>query len=141
MPVPPTGGCCIDGFCGTFTEAECREEGGVYAGDDQDCVDCVEEECDLRWTDAGGGDLGTASNWDPAQVPRDDGDGCNNLTFNQPDEYAVSFGNRAANALFLRDGNVDFSGTRLALSGRPGAGRAGACFRPPPAWATARCCS
>ena len=89
-PVPPTGGCCIDGFCDTLSEAECQEAGGAYAGDDQDCVDCVVEECDLRWTNAAGGNLGTAANWNPAQAPKDGGDGCNNLTLDLTGEAQVA---------------------------------------------------
>lgn len=121
-PVPPTGGCCIDGFCDELTREACDERNGVYAGDDQDCKDCVVEACDQRWINDTGGSFRTAANWEPAQVPRDNGDGCANLILGLPGEYTVTFGTSSGNALFVRDGTVGMSGTRLALSGRPSAG-------------------
>lgn len=123
-----SGGCCIDDSCSQLSREECAAQSGVYAGDNEACVDCTPEvvSCDLTWAEATSGNFSSASNWSPEDAPSDNGAGCNNLFFNLPGTYTVNFGTSAANALFARDGNVEMSGTRLALSGRaPEGGSAG----------------
>lgn len=76
-----SGGCCIDDSCSQLTQEECAAQSGVYAGDNEDCVDCAPEvvSCDLAWDEASAGNFSSASNWLPEAVPTDNGAGCNNL--------------------------------------------------------------
>lgn len=116
----PTGGCCIQGFCFDRTEAQCAAAGGQFFGVNNPCTSCepAPPTCEVEWVKTQGGAFATSSNWEPAGVPRDEGDGCNNIIFNLPGTYNVTYTNAGANSLFVRRGVPVFLGNTLTLSGR-----------------------
>jgi T5SS/PEP-CTERM-associated repeat protein len=65
---------------------------------------------DIRWTKRTGGDFGTASNWDPQQVPVNGAPGADNAIFDLPDTYTVGFGAaQASGRLEVLQGGVTFA--------------------------------
>ncbi|MBI2424646.1 MAG: hypothetical protein HYV27_17580 [Candidatus Hydrogenedentes bacterium] len=112
-----SGGCCIDNACTEFTREECAAESGVYAGDNEACVDCEAEveSCDLAWAASAPGNFAGAGNWSPEVAP----EACANLTLDQDGAYAITLGSGAtANSLAALGGEPSLVGGALSLGGQ-----------------------
>ena len=79
----------------------------VSAGSVLGTADAVQAQVTRTWTNLGGGPAGNASNWLPAGVPAPGDD----LTFNLPFAYAVTFGAAVPEThwLLVQQGAVSFS--------------------------------
>ncbi len=79
----------------------------VSAGSVLGAADAVQAQVTRTWTNLGGGPAGNASNWLPAGVPAPGDD----LTFNLPFAYAVTFGAAVPEThwLLVQQGAVSFS--------------------------------